>query len=72
LPWGKAGVAAGDLLRVGNRVVVVYRDDGTPGRLDGADLCFDYLEGPAVERLESVFSVGGLVEWASWAEGGGR
>jgi hypothetical protein len=67
--WGDGGVAAGDLVRVGNRVVALYRDDGAAGRLDGRDLCFDYLDGASVERLEAVFAGEGLVEWASWTSG---
>jgi len=67
--WGDGGVAPGDLVRVGNRVVVLYRDDGATGRLDGRDFCFDYLEGASVERLEAVFAGEGLVDWASWTAG---
>lgn len=67
--WGAGGAAAGDPVRVGSRVVVLYRDEGVAGRLDERDLCFDYFEGPAVERLEEVFAEGGLVEWASWSPG---
>ena len=70
--WGDGGVAPGDLVRVGNRVVVLYRDDGAVGRFDPRDLCFDYLEGATVERLEAVFAGDGLVEWASWAAGVAR
>ncbi len=67
--WGgsPAGVHAGDLLRVGARVVVLYQDrpkGGIPGRLDRQDLCFDYAQGAAVEALSAVFTGEGLVELA--------
>lgn len=67
--WGDGGVAPGDLIRVGGRVVVLYRDDGAPGVLDGRDLCFDYHEGATVERLATVFTGEGLVEWGDWGVG---
>ncbi len=61
------GVRIGDLLRVGARFVVVFRDLGISGALDGEDLCFDYSRGAIVRRLADVF-VGdgdGDVEWAA-------
>lgn len=71
-------VAQGDLLRVGERWVVLYRDGGDPGagagkgagngagdgRLDRGDLCFDYARGSVVRPLGAVFAGGGEVEWA--------
>jgi len=64
--WGGdgAGVDAGDLLRAGARVVVLFRDRGTPGVLDRDDLCFDYEQGAAVRALSEVFAGEGLVEVA--------
>lgn len=53
--WGEA-VAAGDLLRVGERVVVLYADRGAPGVLDYEDLCFDFVAGATVRMLADVFS----------------
>jgi hypothetical protein len=71
VPWEEE-VAAGDLVRVGDRVVVLYRDAagaGRPGALDREDLCFDYEGGAAVRPLAAVFAPHGgepgLVEWAS-------
>lgn len=55
------GVAAGDLLRAGNRVVVLYEDRGEPGVVDYADLCFDYVQGAKVRELRDVFTGEGLV-----------
>ncbi len=68
-PWDASagGVHAGDLLRVGARVVVLYEDRGTGsarGRLDRQDLCFDFAQGSAVRRLSDVFTGAGLVELA--------
>ncbi len=66
-PWGTTA-AAGDLLRVGDRMVVLYEDRGTPGVLDYGDLCFDFVRGAAVRALEDVFTGGGTdVELASLA-----
>ncbi|HEX2165168.1 MAG TPA: hypothetical protein VHM02_14585 [Thermoanaerobaculia bacterium] len=83
LPWGER-VHPGDLLRAGDRVVVLFRDaapaaappaDGTPppitdrpgnGRLDGDDLCLDYVRGAAIRRLSDVFDLTaeGTLAWA--------
>lgn len=63
-PWGGDGVATGDLLRVGERYVVLYRDQGAAGVLDREDLCFDYARGSVVRPLSGVFAGGGEVEWA--------
>jgi hypothetical protein len=52
--WGAAwekDVAAGDLLRAGDATVVLYRDAGEVGRLDGADLALVYRRGAAVRAL---------------------
>ncbi len=57
-------VGMGDLVRAGPRVVVLYRDRGTPGRLDRGDLCFDYERGASVRALSEVFSGEGLVDLA--------
>ncbi len=66
-PWGDEGVAAGDLLRVGERFVVLYQDHGEAGVLDREDLCFDYARGSVVRPLGHVFAGGGDVEWAPLA-----
>lgn len=65
-PWGEDEGAAdtGDLVRAGSRVVVLFRDAGTEGTLDRADLCFDYERGAAVRPLSEVFVGDGLVELA--------
>ncbi|MCG8458263.1 MAG: hypothetical protein MI919_18455, partial [Holophagales bacterium] len=63
--WGDA-VAPGDLLRVGDRIVVLYEDRGEPGSLDYGDLCFDFVQGAEVRLLSGVFSgEGEAVEHAS-------
>ncbi len=63
--WGQ-DAAPGDLLRAGDRVVVLYRDSGTPGVIDYQDLCFDYVQGAAVRALSDVFiGSGNDVEIAS-------
>lgn len=61
---GEGAVGTGDLVRVGQRVVVLFRDLGTEGRLDRADLCFDYERGAAVRSLSEIFVGDGLVELA--------
>ena len=58
------GVARGDLIRAGGRVVVLYEDRGTPGRLDRGDLCFDFEQGAEVLPLSEVFVGEGLLELA--------
>lgn len=65
--WGEPAVA-GDLLRVGERVVVLFEDRGDPEVLDYDDLCFDYERGAAVRALSEVFQAEdeeGLVEFAA-------
>ncbi|MEM8996900.1 MAG: hypothetical protein AAGF23_19100 [Acidobacteriota bacterium] len=70
--FGDGGVRAGDLLRVGDRVVVLYEDRGGLGVLDYDDLCFDLVQGIEVRALGEVFSGEGLdVEWASLAPAAG-
>ncbi len=67
--WGQ-DANPGDLLRVGDRVVVLYRDRGTPGLIDYDDLCFDYVRGVAVRALSEVFiGSGNDVELASLGGG---
>ena len=63
-----SGVEPGALLRVGERVVVLFENRGDP-RLDYEDLCFDYDEGAEVEPLRRVFSGQGLVELAALTSG---
>ena len=63
-PWGDGGVAAGDLLRVGNRWVILLRDQTSPGLLDVGDLCLDLDKGARVREVGEVFTGEGLVEWA--------
>jgi hypothetical protein len=63
--WGR-DAGPGDLLRAGDRVVVLYRDRGTPGVIDYQDLCFDFVHGAAVRALDDVFiGTGNDVELAS-------
>ena len=62
--WGAGGVAPGDLLRVGQRFVVLVADEGRRGRLDDADLGFDFDKGAVLRRLGEIFTGEGLVEWA--------
>ncbi len=68
--WFPGEVAPGDLLRVGERVVVVYEDRGVAGVLDYEDHCFDFREGAKVLPLGDVFSGEGLVEWTALRRGG--
>lgn len=63
IAWGE-GVAPGDLLRVADRAVILFRDQGEPGVLDDADLCFDFERGAVVVQIGEIFTGGGLVEWA--------
>ncbi len=65
---GPPAPQAGDLVRVGDRVVILYDDQGLPGLLDYDDWCFDFVQGIAVRSLREVFSgEGATVEWASLA-----
>jgi hypothetical protein len=71
--WRAEGVAVGDLARVGDRLVVLAADRGAVGRLDRADLCFDFERGAAVRRLGEVFTGDdGLIEWAALRGGSSR
>jgi hypothetical protein len=60
--WGDEGGLPGDLIRVGERLVVLFEDRGTPGVLDYGDLCFDYDRGAHVRTLGDVFIGEGVVE----------
>ncbi len=62
--WTPTGAAPGDPLRVAERVVLLYEDRGLPGRLDRADLAFDFTKGSGVRSLGEIFVGDGLVEWA--------
>lgn len=62
--WG-GDADTGDLLRVGDRVVVLYEDRGDPEILDYQDLCFDFVQGATVRPLGDVFGGDGQVELAS-------
>lgn len=66
--WGNQGVEGGDLLRVGDRWVVVFYDEGQPGVLDREDLCLDFDKGARIQRLGDVFTGEGLVDWAAVPE----
>jgi hypothetical protein len=55
LGWGRE-VAAGDLVQVGARVAVLFRDQGVAGKLDPADLAFDLGRGLRIRRLEEIFT----------------
>ena len=57
-------VAPGDWIRVGDRVMILFRDVGEAGVLDGADLGFDFERGAIVRRLSDVFVGEGDVQWA--------
>ena len=53
-------------MRVGNRVVVLYEDRGTPGVVDYGDLCFDFVQGVSIRAVSDVFiGSGNTVELAS-------
>ena len=63
--WGEE-VAQGDLLRAGDRIVVLYEDRGEPELVDYEDLCFDFVQGAAIRALSDVFvGSGNNVEFAS-------
>lgn len=68
LEWGGVGAAAGDLLRVGDRLVVLYADRGEPGMLDYGDLCFDFVRGALVRALGDVFVEGTAAEGVAIAD----
>ena len=52
---GAQPVTPGDLVRVGDRIVVLYSDRGEPGVVDYDDLCFDFVQGAEVRSLGDVF-----------------
>ena len=62
--WGAGGAAPGDVLRVGERFVILVADEGRRGRLDDDDLGFDFDKGAVLRRLGEIFTGEGLVEWA--------
>ncbi len=62
--WGPGEAAAGDVLRVGDRFVILASDEGQPGRLEEDDLGFDFDKGAVLRRLGEIFTGQGLVEWA--------
>ncbi len=62
--WGAGGASPGDVLRVGERFVILVADEGRRGRLDDADLGFDFDKGAVLRRLGEIFTGEGLVEWA--------
>lgn len=57
-------VSAGDFVRVGGRVTVLFQDRGLPDQLDDQDLCFDFERGTRIRSLAEVFTEGARVEWA--------
>lgn len=54
LVWGQ-DVEPGDLLQAGDRLVVLWRDEGIAGRLDPADRVFDASRGLRLVRIDEVF-----------------
>ncbi|MEE8137880.1 MAG: hypothetical protein V3T81_03270 [Thermoanaerobaculia bacterium] len=66
--WGEGAVKPGDLLRVGEHLVILLRDRGVEDTLDYEDLCFDFSKGSSLWPLGDVFVGEGLVEWASLPE----
>ena len=62
--WGESGVQPGDMLRVGNRWVLVLRDRLGEGVLDRQDLCLDFDQGSRIREIGEVFTGEGLVDWA--------
>lgn len=52
--WGEEA-GPGDLLQAGPRLVVLFRDQGEPGRLDPADLVFDLWQGLRIRRVDEIF-----------------
>lgn len=58
-------VRSGDLLRVGSRFVILYRDADRDGLLGPDDSCLDFVEGAFVRTLVDVFPGEGEIEWAT-------
>lgn len=52
--WG-AEVETGDLLGAGDRMLILWRDEGIRGRLDPDDLAFDLHRGLRIDRVGQVF-----------------
>ena len=65
--WGGTGATGGDLLRVGNRWVILLQDRGIEHILDGDDLCLDFDKGGRIRLVGEVFTGDGLVEWSGLA-----
>lgn len=65
MSWSEEGATGGDLLRVGNRWVVLLQDRGNEGYLDRDDLCLDFDRGARMRLVGEVFTGEGLVEWAN-------
>jgi hypothetical protein len=63
-PRWDSEVALGDLVRVGARWVIAYRDADGDGALGADDLCLDFEKGAAIRRLGEVFVGEGEIEWA--------
>jgi hypothetical protein len=64
-PRWRVEVLPGDLLRVGERMVVLYGERGAPGAvLDLEDLALDFTRGAVLGPLSAFFAGPGLVEWA--------
>ncbi len=61
---GNGAVAGGDLLQVGQRWVVLYRDEDGDAVLSGGDLCLDFATGATIRPLDEVFIGNGEVEVA--------
>ena len=62
--WGEGGAAGGDLLRVGDRWVVLLQDRGIEHILDRDDLCLDFDRGAKIRLVGEVFAGDGLVGWS--------
>jgi len=63
--WG-GEVLPGDLLQGGERIVVLFLDQGEAGRLDPEDLCFDFERGAKIRRIDEVYRERGGFE-LDWA-----
>lgn len=70
--WGEEGVQAGDLLRVGNRWLILLKDQVNRGVLDREDLGLDFDKGARIRQIGEVFTGEGLVEWARLEPSEGR
>lgn len=63
--WGGRGVGPGDVLRVGERWVILASDEGRQGVLDTSDLCLDFDRGARIRAVGDVFTGDGLIDWGS-------